>query len=427
MHDSGAAGFARIARGRRSPCGLIALRRDTPLASVFPASARLRWRVLSSGPMTDHLAARQREADLIDACKRAGGAIFLAPSSHLGKLFASAAATALLARAPGISILALDDVLHAQAMPVDGFDAVLPTAALRQDPSLARLPAINCGYSIPTWLHFAQLVQQVGGRAVDLPELMYALDMTLIYETGPTTRAQTLAHAQRFDAVRHRLADALSVRTLDAVLQMRMNGDRRPLLDVLCPGEQEYFSMFQGNPHPIRIAANEHYVDIGAYDGDTVRKFRVAARDRYAAIHAFEPDPENFAALQQGLADDGGRTTLYNAAVADVAGTLAFDAQGTMGSRLDGSGAARVACLRLDDVLERATLLKMDVEGFEPTVLRGATELIRRCRPRMAITCYHHALDLLDIVAELDRILPDAKLRLRQYSLYFYDTVLYVE
>ncbi|MCI2260682.1 FkbM family methyltransferase [Xanthomonas indica] len=409
------------------PCGLIALPRDMPLVSVFPASARLLWRALSSGPMTDPLAALQREADLIDACMRAGGAMFLAPSSYLGNVFAAAAAAALRARAPGIQIVAVDDVLDAQGTPVAGFDTVLPTAALRRDSQLAKLPAINCGYSIPTWLHFAQLVQQVGGRHVDLPELMYALDMTLIYQTGPTTRAQTLAHAQRFDAVRARLADALSVGTLDAVLQMALNGDRQPLLEVLCPGEQEYFSMFAGNPHPIRIGADEHYVDIGAYDGDTVRKFRIAARNRYAAIHAFEPDPTNYAVLQQGLAEDGGRTTLYNAAVADSAGTLAFDAQGTMGSRLDGNGAAHVDCLRLDDVVERATLLKMDVEGAEPLVLRGATELIRRCRPRLAITCYHHALDLLDIVAELDRILPGARLRLRKYSLYFYDTVLYVE
>ncbi|WP_420009891.1 FkbM family methyltransferase [Xanthomonas sacchari] len=377
--------------------------------------------------MPDPMAALQREADLIDACTRAGGALFLAPSAFTGKLFAAAAAAALIAKAPGIRILALDDVLHARATPVDGFDAVLPTAALRQDPALAELPAINCAYSIPTWLHFAKLVQQVGGRHVDLPELMYALDMMLIYETGPKTRTQTLTHAGRFDAVRARLADALSVQTLDAVLQLRMNGDRRSLLDVLCPGEQEYFSMFASTPHPIRIGADEHYVDIGAYDGDTVRKFRVAARDQYATINAFEPDPVNFAALQQGLAEDGGRTRLYNAAVADAAGTLAFDAQGTMGSRLDGDGAARVDCVRLDEAVERATLLKMDVEGSEPKVLRGATELIRRCRPRMAITCYHHALDLLDIVAELDRILPDAKLRLRQYSFYFYDTVLYVE
>ncbi|XQA67009.1 FkbM family methyltransferase [Xanthomonas sacchari] len=427
MHASGATGFARIAHGRQSPRGLIALPRDMPLLSVFPAFARLLSRALSSGPMTDHMAARQREADLIDACKRAGGAIFLAPSSSLGGLYAARAAALLAERVPGIRIVALDDVFHERRITDAGFDDVRPTATFLRDPDLAGLPTINCAYMPTAWLHFDQLQRLGSGRRVDLPQLMYALDIPLVYQSGQVTREQTLAHAAQFDAMRGRFADALSVRTLDAILQMRMDGDRQPLLDVLCPMEQEYYSVYSAVEHPLRIGAGEHYVDIGAYRGDTVKKFRAASRHRYAAIHAFEPDPENFAALQQGLADDDGRTTLYNAAVSDVAGPVAFDARGTMGSRIDGSGAARVDGVRLDDLIEEVSVLKMDVEGAEARVLRGGAALIGRCRPRMAITCYHHALDLLDIVAELDRILPDAKLRLRQYAFYFYDTVLYVE
>ncbi|MCW0405191.1 FkbM family methyltransferase [Xanthomonas sacchari] len=377
--------------------------------------------------MTDPVAALQREAKLIDACTRAGGAIFLAPSSTLGGLYAARAATLLSERVPGIRIVALDDLFHERRIADTGFDDVRPTATFLRDSDLAGLPTINCAFMPTAWLHFDQLQRLGSGLRIDLPQLMYALDMHLVYQTGTATREQTLAHAAEFDALRGRFADTLSLRTMDAVLQMRMDGDRRPLLDVLCPMEQEYYSVYSALEHPLRIGAGEHYVDIGAYRGDTVKKFRAASRQDYAAIHAFEPDPANFAALQHGLAEDGGRTTLYNAAVADVAGTLAFDAQGTMGSRLDGNGSARVDCLRLDDVVEHVTLLKMDVEGAEPKVLRGATELIRRCRPRMAITCYHHALDLLDIVAELDRILPDAKLRLRHYAMYFFDSVLYVE
>ncbi|MCW0401354.1 hypothetical protein NB688_004058 [Xanthomonas sacchari] len=377
--------------------------------------------------MNDSVAALQREVDLIDDCKRAGGAIFLAPSSSIGSLFAARAAALLTKHAPGIRIVALDDLLHERRITNAGFDDVRPTNAFGRDPDLAGLPTVNCAYMPASWLYFDQLQRHGSGCRLDLPQLMYAMDMPLVYQTGRVTREQTLAHAAQFEALRTRFADGLSVRTLDAVLRMRMDGDRRPLLDVLCPVEQEYYSVYSAVEHPLRIGADEHYVDIGAYRGDTVKKFRAAARHDYAAIHAFEPDPANFAALQHGLGEDGGRTTLYNAAVADVAGTMAFDAQGTMGSRLDGRGDARVDCVRLDDLVEHVSVLKMDVEGAEAKVLRGATELIRRCRPRMAITGYHHALDLLDIVAELNRILPDARLRLRQYSLYFYDTVLYVE
>lgn len=90
-------------------------------------------------------------------------------------------------------------------------------------------------------------------------------------------------------------------------------------------------------------------------------------------------------------------------------------------------GNVQVPCVRLDDVLDKVTLLKMDVEGHEANVLRGATKLIRKYRPRMAITCYHHALDILEIISAIDHIAPSATLRLRHYSMFFYDTILYVE
>ncbi|PPU95028.1 FkbM family methyltransferase [Xanthomonas albilineans] len=377
--------------------------------------------------MTDTSSTPRDETDLIAHCADAGGAIFMAPSSTLGGIYATHAAAALVERAPGIKIIALDDVLYKGHIADMGFSDIRPTNAFRNDPRLAALPTINCAFMPTAWLYFAQLQGAGSGRRIDLPELLYALDIPLVYQTGRITRELTLAHSAQFAALRERLADPLSMRTLDAVLQMRMNGDRRPLLDVLCPMEQEYFSVYPTNAHPLRIGANEHYVDIGAYRGDTVKKFRAASRHGYASIHAFEPDPANFAALQRDLADDAGRTVLHNAAVSDVAGTLAFHAEGTMGSRLDANGTVMVPSVRLDDLIERATMLKMDVEGFEPQVLRGAAGLIQRCRPRMAITCYHHALDLLEIVAVLDQILPDAQLRLRQYAMYFFDTVLYVE
>ncbi|WP_045727435.1 FkbM family methyltransferase [Xanthomonas sp. GPE 39] len=377
--------------------------------------------------MNDTSSTPRDETDLIAHCADAGSAIFMAPSSTLGRIYATHAATALVERAPGIRIIALDDVLYAGHTADMGFSDIRPTNAFRNDPELMALPTINCAFMPTAWLHFAQLQDAGSGRRIDLPELFYALDIPLVYQTGRLTREQTLAHSAQFAALRERFADPLSMRTLDAVLQMRMNGDRRPLLDVLCPMEQEYFSVYSTNAHPLRIGTDEHYVDIGAYRGDTVKKFRAASRYRYASIHAFEPDPANFAALQRDLADDAGRTLLHNAAVSDVAGTLAFHAEGTMGSRLDANGTVMVPSVRLDELIEHVTIMKMDVEGFEPQVLRGAAGLIQRCRPRMAITCYHNALDLLEIVAVLDQILPDAQLRLRQYAMYFFDTVLYVE
>ncbi|HHX6733588.1 TPA: FkbM family methyltransferase, partial [Pseudomonas aeruginosa] len=240
------------------------------------------------------------------------------------------------------------------------------------------------------------------------------------------TRELAMQHHAEFVSLRERLADERSRKTLEAIMRLRLDGNRAALLDVLCPGEQEYFSLYRGPEHPIVLRSDEHYVDIGAYDGDTVKKFMLAARHEYASIHAFEPDPANYRLMHASLAGSVG-LHLHNQAVSDTGGHLAFAAHGTMGSRVEIDGTVQVPCVRLDDVLDVMTLLKMDVEGHEARVLRGAARLIDECRPRMAITCYHHVQDLLDIVAAIDGIAAGARLRLRHYSLYFYDTILYVD
>jgi FkbM family methyltransferase len=367
------------------------------------------------------------KVSFIESCKISGVVLLLAPSSYLGGIYSSLIAAKLTEQFPGIKLIAVDDVLYKQKAEVSGFAEVNPVEWLKGNGRYSGMPVVNCAYSLPTWLFFDELAGSAQYVRFDLPELLYALDIPLVYEIGAVTRSLTLAHAPAFAKLRTRFADDLSRKTLDAVLHMRMDGDRRALLDVLCSGEQEYFSLYSCAEHPIRLRLNEHYVDIGAYDGDTVRKFMTAARYEYEVIHAFEPDPVNFSAMKGILGERDPRIKLLHQAVSDRDGFLSFSAKGTMGSRAEINGDVQVPCVRLDNVLDKVTLLKMDVEGHEANVLRGAAQLIKKCRPRMAITCYHHALDILEIVSTIDEISPGATLRLRHYSMYFYDTILYVE
>lgn len=367
------------------------------------------------------------KVSFIESCKISGVVLLLAPSSYLGGIYSSLIAAKLAVQFPGIKLIAVDDVLYKQKAEVSGFAEVISVEWLKGNGRYSGMPVVNCAYSLPTWLFFDELAGSAQYVRFDLPELLYALDIPLVYEIGAVTRSLTLAHAPAFAKLRQRFADDLSSKTLDAVLNMRMDGDRRALLDVLCAGEQEYFSLYSCTDNPIKISSSEHYVDIGAYDGDTVKKFMAAARYEYEAIHAFEPDPLNFAALKAGVDERTPRIKLHNQAVSNSEGVLSFSAKGTMGSRASLDGDVQVPCVRLDDVLDNITLLKMDVEGHEANVLRGGVQLIRKFRPRMAITCYHHALDLLEIISVIDQIAPDAVLRLRHYSMFFYDTILYVE
>lgn len=84
-----------------------------------------------------------------------------------------------------------------------------------------------------------------------------------------------------------------------------------------------------------------------------------------------------------------------------------------------------ISITRLDDVMEEVTFIKMDLEGFESRALNGAARLIESCWPRMAITGYHYADDLLDIAQTIRNLAPDYTLPLRHHSNYYYDSILY--
>lgn len=113
-------------------------------------------------------------------------------------------------------------------------------------------------------------------------------------------------------------------------------------------------------------------------------------------------------------------------AISNEQTTLRFEETGTVSSHVSPDGGISVATTRLDDELEKLTLLKLDIEGFEARALEGASHLIRTQLPRMAICVYHYAQDLLDIVEQLDKLVEGYHFRLRQHSPgHYYDLVLY--
>jgi FkbM family methyltransferase len=137
-------------------------------------------------------------------------------------------------------------------------------------------------------------------------------------------------------------------------------------------------------------------VDVGAHIGFfTIELAQAVGADGH--VYAFEPLPSNAALLAQSIRENDyqSRVTLECAAVSDRSGTgtLRYAAQtlNTGGAFLsdasvEGLGAlssSTVRTVRLDDYdLRRPVrLLKMDVEGAEPSVVAGARDLIARDRP----------------------------------------------
>src|SRR5207245_6120 len=96
------------------------------------------------------------------------------------------------------------------------------------------------------------------------------------------------------------------------------------------------------------------FVDVGAYDGDTVATFVEQTHGRFRRIYAFEPDAMNFASMQQRLShmrdDVRSRIVAKKQAVGDQNRLLSFSEGRGTGSKI-GTGQSSVECVTLDSAI----------------------------------------------------------------------------
>ena len=160
-------------------------------------------------------------------------------------------------------------------------------------------------------------------------------------------------------------------------------------------------------------------LDVGANDGDFGREIR---DEGYAGrIVSFEPNPQAFARLTRNIAHDP-LWEAHQLGVGDTAGDLTLSVSnedvfssfkpindfGARTSEAREAASVRVAVVRLDEFLGRhpdlvgRTYLKIDTQGFEMEVLRGAGDMLGRMAAVQAelglVKTYQNEADWLDVV-----------------------------
>ncbi len=151
-------------------------------------------------------------------------------------------------------------------------------------------------------------------------------------------------------------------------------------------GEPETLSVFAGLIDDARV-----FVDVGANQG--LFTLVAAARNPDLRVFAFEPNPNVHELLLDNLAANHlmERVTVSALAVSDEPGTVEFripESRYAAVAAIDAVSRSRsgtlieVATVRLDDLLggEAVDVVKVDVEGAESMVLRGAQQTLRRTR-----------------------------------------------
>lgn len=168
-------------------------------------------------------------------------------------------------------------------------------------------------------------------------------------------------------------------------------------------GEEAYFAKHGGAPEAQLIDwatqfidRGETFVDVGAHVGTWAQHFAAKCKQ----VHAFEPQRSTFERLRDGVK----MAKLANVTCHDVAlgGTgevdlkiVSVDVGGSTLRHREELGAVlrieRVRLAQLDDFdFENVGAIKIDAEGFEIDILRGATKTLEKHRPNLLLEAWDH-------------------------------------
>lgn len=201
---------------------------------------------------------------------------------------------------------------------------------------------------------------------------------------------------------------------------------REVFLDVLnfkITGNTEYLFKCETEKNEIYsdilcLTDDEYIVDLGAYDGDTIREFTDYTKGCYKKITAFEPDEKNFRKLclkTEGLSD----IERYNLGAWDKEETLYFEKKGGRNSRKSEKSTVKSVPVKfnsVDNIVKgKVTLLKMDIEGAESRALDGAINTIKKYKPKLYVCAYHRNEDFFELILKIHNINPDYKIYLRHH------------
>lgn len=227
-------------------------------------------------------------------------------------------------------------------------------------------------------------------------------------------------NAEKIRAVYDSLEDDFSRQVYANIINFRISGNIRYLDAVTTPKSEIYKKLIKPGPH-------ETYVDLGAYNGDTIREVLEYTKGRYASIYAMEPDWKNYKKLAK-FVDGMLQVNAYHAAAWCIDTELPFASKAGRQSAISANSRYTVEALSVDTILEgkSATIIKMDVEGYEREAIWGASQTIGHFAPRLMIALYHRNEDIFELPLLVKALNPDYKLYIR-HQLYIpaWETNLY--
>lgn len=152
--------------------------------------------------------------------------------------------------------------------------------------------------------------------------------------------------------------------------------------------EKDYVKAFTQSIH-----AGFVVFDIGAHTGYfTLNAAKIVGNE--GKVFAFEPLPRNIALLREHLQlNNCNNVRLFEVAVSSKSGRKGFISRNSFMGHLSNKGELTVEVVALDELMGQENfanpnVIKIDVEGHDYLVLKGAENLIKETRPMLFISTH---------------------------------------
>ena len=201
------------------------------------------------------------------------------------------------------------------------------------------------------------------------------------------------------------LADRESKASYLAVIRERMTGQ---LTEFRFAPEPQYMLM------DYMPGKGDIVIDGGTFDGKTARNFAAMG----AKVYAFEMDKANY----NTCIEKNKETCVFeNMGLWSCKRQLHYNAQGS-GSSINAAGGECGNMIDIDTYVRennipRVDYIKLDVEGAELEVLKGAFLTVSQFKPKLAISAYHKPNDIYELLKYIRSLRPDYQFAFRHYRI----------
>jgi len=156
------------------------------------------------------------------------------------------------------------------------------------------------------------------------------------------------------------------------------------------------------------ISENDVVVDGGVSCGweEQITNFAKYTKN---TVYGFEPNIHSYKQISKET-ELYKNITVFNKGLANKNEVKYFVENGGGSMIVEEVTDVKIETTKLDDVLDHVDFIKMDIEGYELNALIGAKELIKKCKPKLAICLYHKPEDILEIPKYIKELEPNYKM-----------------